>query len=60
MKAMSKQYNVYYKDGVFSERITFINKSAEEIEMYFEKLIKEYNKNPVEDWHITRENIKPA
>lgn len=55
---MKKSYKITYKDGVHYGNITFIDKTQEEIEIEIQAEIKENNKNPNKDYHITRESFQ--
>lgn len=53
-----RKFRIYYKDGVFAEAITFVNKNDSFIKNYLNKVIREYNKNVNPDWHIDKDCIK--
>lgn len=51
-------FEIRYNDGVFAETIKFNNSFTNEaIEKTLLNFIKEFNKNPNKDYHITRKNI---
>ena len=54
---MKKSYKITYKDGVHYGYMTFTNKTQKEIEVEIQNKIKENNKNPNKNYHITRENF---
>ena len=53
-----KKYNVYYNDGVYYGTMAFKNKSQIEIERLIQAEIDRNNKNPNNQYHITRANFK--
>ena len=52
-----RHFKIYYKDGVYAETITYMDKTDDFIEENLKGVIDGYNKNPNSLYHISRENI---
>jgi hypothetical protein len=52
-----RHFKIYYKDGVYAETITYMDKTDDFIEENLKGVIDEYNKNPNSLYRISRENI---